>query len=220
MPIKKIDPLEGTRALKRLYPDAHCALDYTNAFELLIATILSAQCTDERVNLATPALFEAWPRPEDLAKASLTALENTLSSVNFYRNKAKNLIGMAQMLMDKFAGKVPQTLEELVLLPGVGRKTANVVLGNAFNITSGIVVDTHVARLSYRMGWTKSDDPVQIEKDLMKKIPREDWIMISHLLISHGRTICKARNPDCKNCALSETCPKKGVTASKVRSNI
>lgn len=220
MPIKKIDPLEGTQALKRLYPDAHCALDFSNAFELLIATILSAQCTDERVNLATPALFEAWPRPEDLAKASLTSLERILSSVNFYRNKAKNLIGMAQMLMDKFGGKVPQTLEELVLLPGVGRKTANVVLGNAFNITSGIVVDTHVARLSYRMGWTKSDDPVQIEKDLMKKIPREDWIMISHLLISHGRTICKARNPDCKNCALSGTCPKKGVTASKVRSNI
>lgn len=185
-----------------------------------MATILSAQCTDERVNLATPGLFLNWPVAEKLSKASLASVEKALSSINFYRNKAKNLIGMSQMLMDKFNGEVPQKLEDLVQLPGVGRKTANVVLGNAFHQASGIVVDTHVARLAFRMGWTKSKDPIKIEKDLIKKIPHEDWILISHLLIYHGRSVCKARRPDCQNCALSETCPKKGVTESKLRSSI
>jgi endonuclease-3 len=220
MVVKKIDFLKDIKILKVLYPDAHCALNFSNPFELLVATILSAQCTDERVNRATPALFFNWPDPTKLSQASLSVVEKTLSSINFYRNKAKNLIGMAQMLVDKFKGQVPQKLDELILLPGVGRKTANVVLGNAFHQASGIVVDTHVARLAFRMGWTKFKDPVQIEKDLIKKIPPQDWILISHLLIYHGRSICKARRPDCQKCALKETCPKKGVTGLKLRSSI
>ncbi len=197
--------------LKKFYPDAHCALDFSNAFELLVATILSAQCTDERVNKVTPALFASYPTAFDLAKAQLIDVERLIMSTNFYKNKSKNLIGMAQMLVDKFQGEVPQTMEELIQLSGVGRKTANVVLGNAFNISSGIVVDTHVGRLSQRLGWTKNEDPVKIEQDLIKLVSRPDWVLIAHLLISHGRKICKARNPDCSNCFLFDQCPKHHV---------
>lgn len=197
--------------LKRFYPDAHCALDHSNAFELLVATILSAQCTDERVNKVTPALFATFPTAFDLAKAQLIDVERLIMSTNFYRNKSKNLIAMAQRLVDFHKGEVPKTMEELIELPGVGRKTANVVLGNAFNIASGVVVDTHVGRLSLRLGWTKNEDAVKAEQDLIRLIPKDDWVLVAHLLIFHGRKICKARNPDCPNCFLFDLCPKRYV---------
>lgn len=205
-------PILPTIALfKRYYPDAHCALNHRNPFELLVATVLSAQCTDERVNMVTPALFEKFPTPQAMAKAKLSELEALIRSTGFYKNKAKNLKSCAQDLVTKHKGKIPQDLEALVELAGVGRKTANVVLGNAFDIASGIVVDTHVTRLSNRLGWVKTDNAVLIEKQLCKEVPEEDWIMLSHYLISHGRAICKARKPDCAHCFLEETCPKKGV---------
>ena len=197
--------------LKRFYPDAHCALDHSNSFELLVATILSAQCTDERVNKVTPALFATFPTAFDLSKAQLIDVESLIMSTNFFRNKSKNLIAMAQRLVDFHKGEVPQTMEALVELPGVGRKTANVVLGNAFNIASGVVVDTHVGRLSLRLGWTKNEDAVKAEQDLIKLIPQSDWVLVAHLLIFHGRKICKARNPDCPNCFLFDLCPKRYV---------
>lgn len=215
--IKKIKkptkaPILPTIALfKRYYPDAHCALDHRNPFELLVATVLSAQCTDERVNMVTPALFEKFPTPQAMAKAKLSELETLVRSTGFYKNKAKNLKSCAQDLVEKHKGKIPQDLESLVELAGVGRKTANVVLGNAFDIPSGIVVDTHVTRLSNRLGWVKTENAVLIEKQLCKEVPQEDWIMLSHYLISHGRAVCKARKPDCAHCFLEETCPKKGV---------
>lgn len=199
------------RKLKAAYPDAHCALNASNEFELLVATILSAQCTDERVNKVTPALFAQFPDAERMSKAQLEDIEHLIMSTNFYKNKSKNLIGMAQKLMDYHQGQVPAEMEKLVELPGVGRKTANVVLGNAFNITSGIVVDTHVARLSQRLGWTRQEDPVKIENDLMKIIEKTDWVLISHLLIYHGRQVCKARNPECAQCFLFDLCPKRYV---------
>ena len=202
---------ETLENLKRFYPDAHCALDHQNAFELLVATILSAQCTDEKVNKVTPALFSAYPTAFDLAKAQLIDVERLIMSTNFYKNKSKNIIGMAQLLVDRYQGEVPQIMEQLIELPGVGRKTANVVLGNAFNITSGVVVDTHVGRLSQRLGWTEFEEPVKIEQDLMTLIPKKDWVLIAHLLISHGRKTCKARNPDCPNCFLFDLCPKRYV---------
>lgn len=198
--------------LKTHYPDAHCALHFSNPFELLVATILSAQCTDERVNLATPEVFRQWPDPKSMSKAKIEKMEKALSSINFYKNKSRNLIQTAQLLVEKFNSEVPQTIEELIELPGVGRKTANVVLGNAFGLITGVVVDTHVGRLSRRLGWTRSEDPIKIELDLMKKIPSQDWIMISHYLISHGRSLCKARNPSCDDCFLQSHCLKKGVT--------
>jgi len=197
--------------LKRYYPDAHCALDHRNAFELLIATILSAQCTDERVNIATKDLFAKFPTPEKMAKAKVEDLELAIRSINFYKNKAKNLKACAQALVKKHQSQVPDQMEQLVELAGVGRKTANVVLGNAFNISSGIVVDTHVARLSYRVGWVKETEPVAIEKKLVGFVPKENWIKLSHELIFHGRQICKARRPLCEKCFLFEHCPKKGV---------
>lgn len=205
-------PVDSTlKLLKKYYPDAHCALDHSNPFELLVATILSAQCTDERVNKVTPSLFAQFPTPDALSRGNLTDVENHIKSTNFFKNKAKNLIGMAQRLVDKHKGEVPQDLDQLVELPGVGRKTANVVLGNAFNITTGIVVDTHVARLSQRLGWTRHEDPVKIELDLQKIIPKDHWIQISHELIFHGRQICNARKPDCPNCFLFDLCPKRNV---------
>ncbi len=212
-PAKKAPaPVQNTLDnLKRFYPDAHCALDHSNAFELLVATILSAQCTDERVNKVTPGLFAAFPTAFDLAKAQLIDVERLIMSTNFYRNKSKNLIAMAQRLVDFHKGEVPQTMEELIELSGVGRKTANVVLGNAFNIASGVVVDTHVGRLSLRLGWTKNEDAVKAEQDLIKLIPKDDWVLVAHLLIFHGRKICKARNPDCPNCFLFDLCPKRYV---------
>ena len=211
---KKLPPaplVPTVENLKRYYPDAHCALDHTNAFELLVATILSAQTTDERVNKVTPALFTQYPNPKALAEAQLHDVERLINSTNFYKNKSKNIIGMAQVLVDKYGGEVPRVMEKLIELPGVGRKTANVVLGNSFIIASGVVVDTHVGRLALRLGWTQQEDPVKVEQDLIKLIPKEDWVLIAHLLISHGRKICKARNPDCPNCFLFDLCPKRYV---------
>ncbi|KYG69420.1 endonuclease III [Bdellovibrio bacteriovorus] len=209
---KKAAPLLATLALfKRYYPDAHCALNFTNPFELLVATVLSAQCTDERVNMVTPALFKKYPTPQKMAKAPVEDIEQLIRSTGFFKNKANNLKQAAIQLTEKHKSEIPQNLEALVELPGVGRKTANVVLGNAFGIASGIVVDTHVTRLSYRLGWTQTDNAVLIEKELVKHVPEEDWVMFSHYLISHGRAICKARKPDCSHCFLEETCPKKGV---------
>lgn len=211
-PLKKAADLIETIALfKRYYPDAHCALNHTNPFELLVATVLSAQCTDERVNMVTPNLFKKYPTPQKMAKAPIETLEQLIRSTGFYKSKAKNLKGAALALVEKYQGKIPRDLEALVGLPGVGRKTANVVLGNAFGIASGIVVDTHVTRLSKRLGWVKTDNAVLIERQLCARIPQEDWVMFSHYMISHGRAICKARKPDCAHCFLEETCPKKGV---------
>lgn len=208
---KKAPYLETLALFKRYYPDAHCALNYTTPFELLVATVLSAQCTDERVNMVTPHLFKKYPTPQKMAKAPVEDIENIIRSTGFFKNKAKNLKECAIALVEKYKGEIPQDLEALVELAGVGRKTANVVLGNAFNIASGIVVDTHVSRLSQRLGWVQTDNAVLIERELVKHIPKNDWVMFSHYLISHGRAICKARKPDCSHCFLEETCPKKGV---------
>lgn len=199
------------KLLKKYYPNAQCALNHRNAFELLVATILSAQCTDERVNLVTKDLFAEYPTPQKMAQAPLEDLEVAIRSINFYRNKAKNLKACAKALVEKYGAQVPDTMEDLVGLAGVGRKTANVVLGNAFGIPSGIVVDTHVARLSFRLGWVRSQEPVVIEKRLMEFVPPQNWIQLSHELIHHGRLICKARRPLCEKCFLFEHCPKKGV---------
>jgi endonuclease-3 len=190
------------KKLKEKYPDAHCALNHSNPFELLVATILSAQCTDVLVNQVTPALFKELPTPQLMAKAKLETIQSLVNRVNFWRNKAKNLKAMAQMLVEQHDGQVPQTMEELVELPGVARKTANVVLGNAFNINTGVVVDTHVARLSGRLGFTDHTDPKKIERDLMGLFPKKNWTMLSHLLIYHGRQVCKARHGKCSEDAL------------------
>lgn len=195
--------------LKELYPDAHCALHHKNAFELLVATILSAQCTDERVNKVTPQLFAKYPTSKALAAAKQEDVEKIIFSTGFYRNKAANLISLGKTLSESFAGEVPQDIETLVKLPGVGRKTANVVLGNAFALATGVVVDTHVGRLARRMGLTKHKDPIKVEKDLMKIVPMEDWILLSHLLIFHGRQVCFARSPRCLECKLKSICPQK-----------
>lgn len=200
-----------TKLLKRYYPDAECALHHSNAYELLLATILSAQCTDDRVNMVTPYLFEKYPTPQALADAEVEEIEQVIRSVNFYRNKSKSLKSCAQSLVEHHKGEIPRSIEELVELAGVGRKTANVVLGNAFGIPSGIVVDTHVARLSNRLGFVQTLDPEKIEIGLQELIEKKDWIEISHLLITHGRQICKARNPQCEICFLNEHCPKFGV---------
>ncbi|HEX8523048.1 MAG TPA: endonuclease III [Tepidisphaeraceae bacterium] len=193
--------------LKQMYPSAHCSLDHKNALELLVATILSAQCTDERVNIVTKSLFKKYRSAGDYAKAPQEELEKDIQSTGFFRNKAKSLRGMGQALVETHAGKVPATMDDLTHLPGVGRKTANVVLGNAFGENVGVVVDTHVARLSNRLAFTKHADPVKIEQDLMAIVPREDWTLWSHLLIYHGREICKARNPECERCPLLSDCP-------------
>ncbi len=207
----KVEFAFGLDQLKKYYPDAHCALVFKNPFELLIATILSAQCTDERVNIVTKALFAKYPHPADIAKLKISELEKLVNSTGFYKNKARNIKKTCQILVEKYAGTVPQVMELLYELPGVGRKTANVVLGNAYNISSGVVVDTHVMRLSNRFGWVRSEDAVKIETRLNKMCPQADWIMLSHYLISHGRAICKARSPDCQNCFLQTSCPRRGV---------
>lgn len=209
--LKKAPLLPTLELFKRYYPDAHCALNFTTPYELLVATVLSAQCTDERVNMVTPALFKKYPTPQKMAKASQEDIEELIRSTGFYKNKAKSLKSCAISLVEKYKGEIPQDLGALVELAGVGRKTANVVLGNAFCIASGIVVDTHVTRLSNRLGWVKTENAVLIEKELVKHVPQEDWVMFSHYLISHGRAVCKARKPDCSHCFLEETCPKKGV---------
>jgi endonuclease-3 len=202
------------RRLTDLYPEAACALHFANPFQLLVATILSAQCTDVQVNLVTPALFQRWPDAESLADADLATLETTIHSTGFFRNKAKNLIGCAQALVERHGGQVPQTLAELTALPGVGRKTGNVVLGNAFAIP-GLVVDTHVARVSARLGWHREQDAERIEAILCRLLPQERWTEASHLLIQHGRTWCKAPVPYCSRCPLADACPRAGVVRSK-----
>jgi endonuclease III len=189
------------------YPDAHCALDFKSPFQLLIATILSAQCTDKRVNMVTPALFKRYPTPAALAAAKLDDVEEMIKSTGFFRNKAKSLVGMATGVAEKHAGTVPNEMDDLVNLPGVGRKTANVVLGNAFDRNEGVVVDTHVTRVTNRLGLTTQTDAVKIEQDLMKLFPRDDWTLLSHLFIEHGRTICEARRPKCEVCFLNDLCP-------------
>lgn len=193
--------------LKAEYPDAHCALDHRTPFELLAATILSAQCTDVRVNLVTPALFLKYPTARDLAAARVEDVEHLVRSTGFFRNKTKSLIGMATAVAERHGGEVPRDMEQLRVLPGVGRKTANVVLGNAFGINDGVVVDTHVTRLSGLLGVSKQKNPEKIERDLMALIPRDDWTLVSHLLIYHGRQVCIARRPQCARCVLARLCP-------------
>jgi endonuclease-3 len=193
--------------LRSTYPDAECALVYHNSWELLVATILSAQCTDKRVNMVTPALFERFPTVRDFATAPREEVEEAIRTTGFFRNKAKNIQGAAHVILEKFGGEVPNTMAELLLLPGVARKTANVVLGVAFQIADGVVVDTHVSRLSQRLRLTRQKDPTKIERDLMQVVPQADWIDIGHLLIHHGRAICTARKPDCGACPIQELCP-------------
>jgi endonuclease-3 len=197
--------------LKELYPDARCALDYRNAFELLCATILSAQCTDARVNMVTPTLFARYPTPFELARANPADVEDIIKSTGFFRNKTRSLIGMAQALVADHNGEVPRTMEELRKLPGVGRKTANVVLGNAYDTNEGVTVDTHVTRLSRLLGLSRDADPEKIERELMRLFPQADWALLSHLLIFHGRNICIARRPRCGDCVLAQLCPSSQV---------
>ena len=203
---------EIIRRLRRAYPDAHCALNHTNAFELLIATILSAQCTDARVNIVTADLFRKYRKPQDYVEVAQTELEQDIHSTGFFRNKAKNIQAACTRMIDTYGGEVPRTMTDLLSLGGVARKTANVVLGNAYGIASGVVVDTHVGRLSQRLGLTSNTDPVKIENDLQELVPKKDWIMFPHWLISHGREVCIARKPRCSICPLREICPKIGVT--------
>lgn len=215
---KSLSPQERAREivlrLRKNYPDAECSLRFSNPFELIIATILSAQCTDERVNKVTPALFKKFPNPEKMAKADLLEIEELIRSTGFFKNKAKSLVGCAKKLVSDFNGEVPQEMEKLFSLPGVGRKTANVVLGNAFGIP-GMVVDTHVTRISNLLKLAKGKDAVKLEKQLEKVIEKADWIDYSHLLIFHGRAICKARNPSCSTCFLSDLCPSREIATSR-----
>ena len=198
---------ELARRFPKIYPNAHCELDFRNPLELLVATILSAQCTDKRVNIVTKDLFQRCKQARDYAGIPQEELEGIIRSTGFYRNKAKSLRAMGAKLVSEHDGEVPNSLESLAALPGVGRKTANVVLGNAFGIEEGVVVDTHVSRVSGRLGLTKHSDPIKIENDLMALFPREQWTVLSHWLIWHGRRRCFARNPDCGNCELSDICP-------------
>jgi endonuclease-3 len=193
--------------LPKIYPDAHCELIHSNPLELLVATILSAQCTDKRVNIVTHDLFKRCKSAQDYADISQEELESIVRSTGFYRNKAKNIRAMGQTLVERHGGEVPSTLDELASIPGAGRKTANVVLGNAFSKNEGVVVDTHVGRLSQRLGLTKFTDPIRIERDLMKLFPQKSWADLSHWLIFHGRRRCAARKPDCPNCELRDICP-------------
>lgn len=208
---KKCRADEIIKRLKKEYPDAHCALEHTNAFELLIATILSAQCTDERVNIVTANLFRKYRKPQDYLEVAQEELEKDIHSTGFFRNKAKNIQAACQKIIELYGGEIPQTMDELLVLNGVARKTANVVLGNAFGIASGVVVDTHVSRLSQRLGLTEETVPEKIEKDLQELVPKKDWIIFPHLMISHGRKICQARKPKCAECVLNDICPKIGV---------
>lgn len=198
---------EVTRRLKRAYPDATTALNHTNAFELLIATILSAQSTDERVNIVTADLFRKYRKPEDYLKVPATELEQDIHSTGFFRNKTKSIQGASKLLLEKFDGQVPHTMDELLELPGVARKTANVVLGNAFGIKAGVVVDTHVTRLSHRLNFSQEKTAEKIERDLIELVPRKDWVIFPHLMIFHGRQTCKARSPLCAECVVEKQCP-------------
>ncbi len=213
MPVKDSEKLRVRRVLRGLrkdYPEPECALTHRTPFQLLVATILSAQCTDERVNMVTKELFPKFGTPEELAAVPQEVLEVEVKSTGFFRNKAKNLRGMAQKLVAEFGGEVPETMDELLSLPGVARKTANVVLGTAFEIAVGVVVDTHVGRLSNRLGLTEEKDPVKIERDLMAAVPKKDWVWFRHALIWHGRRVCNARKPRCDECGLARTCPSAG----------
>jgi endonuclease-3 len=203
--------LEVLARLKKEYPDAHTELNFETPLQLLIATILSAQCTDKRVNMVTPELFRAFPTARDLAAAAPARLEEMIRTTGFFRNKTKSLLGMSTAIVERHNGEVPRTMAELVALPGVGRKTANVVLGNALGVNEGIVVDTHVGRLSNRLGFTDETDPVKVEQVLMRLIPRDDWVIVSHLLIFHGRRVCIARMPRCAECVLNDICPSSRV---------
>jgi endonuclease III len=198
---------EIIRRLKRAYPDAKCSLNHSNAFELLIATILSAQCTDERVNIVTADLFRKYKKPEDYLKVSPRELEKDIQSTGFFRNKTKSIQGTSKMLTEEYGGQVPHTMAELLELPGVARKTANVVLGNAFAIKAGVVVDTHVTRLSHRLDLSQQKTAEKIELDLIEIVPKKDWVIFPHLMISHGRKICKARTPFCDQCPVEKQCP-------------
>ena len=203
--------------LKKLYPDAKCSLDYASIHQLMVATILSAQCTDDRVNKVTPTLFQKYRSIEDFAKADPKELGEDVFSTGFHNNKAKSIIASAKTLLERHGGQVPKTLSELVALPGVGRKTGSVVLGAGYGIAEGIVVDTHVGRISKLLGLTSHSDPVKIEQDLIKLIPHADWIMLSHLMIRHGRAICIARRPKCPDCRLNKLCPSAGKKLGTAR---
>ena len=205
--LKAAEPALLYERLQTLYPDAHCELDFTTPFQLLVATILSAQCTDKRVNMVTPVLFKRYPSVESLARAKQEDVEEIIKSTGFFCNKAKAIIAMAGAVADTHRGDVPSTLEALVTLPGVGRKTANVILGNAFNVNEGVVVDTHVGRLATRLGLTRETDPVKVEQELMRLFPRDKWTMLAHLLIFHGRRVCDAKKPRCGECTLADVCP-------------
>src|SRR5262245_39569151 len=198
---------EIIRKLKRAYPGAQCSLNHSNPFELLIATILSAQCTDERVNIVTADLFRKYRKPEDYLKVPPRELEKDIQSTGFFRNKTKSIQGTSKMLTEEYGGQVPETMDELLELPGVARKTANVVLGNAFDIKAGVVVDTHVSRLSHRLNFTQQKTAEKIEQDLIEIVPKKDWVIFPHLMIFHGRKICKARNPFCDECVIEKHCP-------------
>jgi endonuclease-3 len=207
IPDRKKRTAEIIKRLKKAYPDAHCALNHTSPFELLIATILSAQCTDERVNIVTADLFRKYRGPEDFVKVSQQELEKDIHSTGFFRNKAKNIKAASQRLIEVYGGDIPRTMDEILTLGGVARKTGNVVLGNAFGIASGVVVDTHVSRLSQHLGITEEKTPEKIERDLQELVPKKDWVMFSHWLIFHGRRICNARKPKCLECVLADICP-------------
>jgi len=211
-------PLGLTRRARKMvrlleigYPDAHCELDFTNPLELLVAVVLSAQTTDVRVNQVTPALFQRYRKAADYASADRTELEEYIRPTGFYRNKATSLIGLGSALVERFGGEVPGKLTDLVTLPGVGRKTANVVLGDAFGLSEGVVVDTHVQRLSQRLGWSRASAPEQIERDLVRLFPQREWGSLAHVLIFHGRRVCKSRKPDCPGCVLNHVCPSARV---------
>jgi endonuclease-3 len=204
---------EILRTLDRMYPDATCALLHHSPWELLVATILSAQCTDKRVNLVTPDLFRKYPTPQDFAAVAPEVLGNDIRSTGFFNNKSKSIIGAAKRVIQEFGGKVPKTMEEMLTIPGAARKTANVVLGTAYGIASGIVVDTHVSRISHRLDLTKQTDPVKIEQDLVKIIPKDRWIRFAHQIILHGRALCVARNPECGKCDLNPLCYAKDKRA-------
>ena len=204
------------RRLKRAYPGAKCSLNHSNPFELLVATILSAQCTDERVNIVTADLFRKYRKPEDYLKVRDTELQQDIKTTGFFRNKTKSIQGACKVLIEEFGGEVPKTMEELLRVPGAARKTANVVLGVAYGIAEGIVVDTHVSRLSQRLKLTRQKDPVKIEQDLMELVPKKDWIIFAHLLIFHGRRICKARRPLCEECIVEKLCPSSILKTGKL----
>lgn len=207
--------VEIVRRLHEEYPDAECELGWENPLQLLVATILSAQCTDVRVNIVTRTLFQKYRTPEDYLKVPEAELQDDIRTTGFFRNKAKSIRGACQKMLDEFNGEVPQSMEEILRLPGVARKTGNVVLGTAFGVTSGVVVDTHISRVSFRLGLTRETDPVKIERNLMKLMPRESWIFMGHAIIWHGRRVCYARKPNCPGCVLQDICPKRGVTKTQ-----